>query len=53
VRLILATIGQSITKAMAEYESKSSRRKPADETAEVAVAAEATPAPEPEATPAA
>jgi small subunit ribosomal protein S2 len=39
VRLILATIGQSITKAMAEYESKSSRRKPAEETAEAAAPA--------------
>jgi small subunit ribosomal protein S2 len=42
VRLILATIGQSITKAMAEYESKSSRRKQTEE----APATEAAPASE-------
>jgi small subunit ribosomal protein S2 len=43
VRLILATIAQAITKAAAEYESKSSRRKPTEE----APAAEAAPAPAP------
>lgn len=43
VRLILATVAQSITKAMAEYESKASRRKAAEE----APAAEAAPAPAP------
>jgi small subunit ribosomal protein S2 len=45
VRLILATIGQAITKAMAEYESKSSRRKQTEEApAAEAAAPEATPA---------
>jgi len=43
VRLILATIAQAITKAAAEYESKSSRRKSAEEAP--APAAEAAPAP--------
>lgn len=51
VRLILATIGQAITKAMAEYESKSSRRKQTEE-APAAEAAPATEAAAPEATPA-
>ena len=46
VRLILATVAQSITKAMAEYESKASRRKSAEE------APAATPAPATEAAPA-
>ncbi len=47
VRLILATIGQVITIAQAEYESKYSRRK-TDETAEATPepAAESAPAPE-------
>lgn len=45
VRLILATVAQSITKAMAEYESKASRRKAAEEAP--APAAEAAPAPAP------
>jgi len=43
VRLILATVTQAITKAAAEYESKSSRRKQAEE----APATEAAPAPAP------
>ena len=45
VRLILATVTQAITKAAAEYESKSSRRKQAEEAP--AAAAEAAPAPAP------
>jgi small subunit ribosomal protein S2 len=46
VRMILATIGQVITRAQAEYESKSSRRKQTEEsqTAAAAPAAEAAPA---------
>lgn len=47
VRLILATIGQTITKAMAEYESKTSRRKQTEEqpaTEAAPVSAEAAPA---------
>jgi len=52
VRLILGTIGQTITKAMAEYESKASRRKQAEETATTETAA-TEPAPEAPATPAA
>jgi small subunit ribosomal protein S2 len=53
VRLILATIGQVITIAQAEYESKYSRRK-TDETAEATPepAAESAPAPEAPAAPA-
>lgn len=49
VRMILATIGQAITRAMAEYESKSSHAKPAEEPA----AAEAAPVPAPAPAPAA
>lgn len=45
VRLILATVAQAITKAAAEYESKSSRRKQTEEAP--AAAAEAAPAPAP------
>jgi ribosomal protein S2 len=44
VRMILATVGQIITQAQAEFESRSSRRKPAEESAIAepsAVAAEA------------
>lgn len=49
VRMILATIGQAITRAMAEYESKSSHAKPAEEPA----TAEAAPVPAPAPAPAA
>jgi len=42
VRMILATIGQTITQAHAEYEAKYARRKAAEETA---TAAPATPVP--------
>ncbi len=49
VRMILATVGQVITQAQAEYESKFARRRPADEAA---APAEATPAPAPVAAPA-
>jgi small subunit ribosomal protein S2 len=47
VRMILATIGQTVTQAQAEYESKYARRKAAEETAaaQPAPAAEAAPAP--------
>jgi small subunit ribosomal protein S2 len=41
VRMILATIGQTVTQAQAEYETRYARRKPAEEA----------PAPAPEATP--
>jgi small subunit ribosomal protein S2 len=41
VRMILATIGQTVTQAQAEYETRYARRKPVEET----------PAPAPEATP--
>ena len=47
VRLILATIAQSITKAMAEYESKSSRRKSAEEAPAATPAPATEPAPAP------
>jgi small subunit ribosomal protein S2 len=47
VRLILALIGQTVTQAQAEYETKYARRKPVEE------AAPAAPPPAPEATPAA
>lgn len=43
VRMILATVGQVITQAQAEYEAKYARRKPVEE----APAAEAAPAPAP------
>jgi small subunit ribosomal protein S2 len=49
VRLILATVGQTVTQARAEYEAKYARRKTAEEApvapAESAPAAEAAPAP--------
>jgi small subunit ribosomal protein S2 len=53
VRMILATVAQVVTRAQAEYESKASRRKPAEEgqateaavvAPEAAAAAEAAPA---------
>jgi small subunit ribosomal protein S2 len=47
VRLILATMGQVITHAQAEYEAKYARRKPAEEPAAAVEAAPAAPAPEP------
>jgi len=43
VRMILATVGQVVTRAQAEYESKSARRKPEDQP-EAQPAVEATPA---------
>src|SRR3974390_2306196 len=45
VRMILATLGQAVPQAQAEYEAKYARRKTLEETA----AAEAAPAPAPEA----
>ncbi len=45
VRMILATIGQTVTQAQAEYETKYARRKPVEE------AAPAAPEPAPEAAP--
>src|SRR5690349_23627952 len=45
VRMILATIGQTITQAQAEYEARYSRRKVAEETAPQPVPAEGAPAP--------
>jgi small subunit ribosomal protein S2 len=48
VRLILATVGQTVTQARAEYDAKYARRK----TAEEAAAAPAEPAPAAEAAPA-
>jgi small subunit ribosomal protein S2 len=53
VRMILATIGQVITQAQAEYEAKYGRRKAAEEAAAAqpaAAAAQATPAAAPETT---
>lgn len=47
VRMILATIGQAITRAMAEYESKSSHAKPAEEPATTEAAPVPAPAPAP------
>lgn len=44
VRMILATLGQVITQAQAEYEAKYGRRKPVEET----TGAETAPAPSPE-----
>jgi small subunit ribosomal protein S2 len=46
VRMILATIGQVVTQGQAEFESRSSRRKPAEDeaTAPAAAAEAATPA---------
>jgi len=60
IRMILATIGQTITQAQAEYEAKFSRRKPAEEAApaqpapafDPALVAAAVPAPVPAAPPA-
>jgi small subunit ribosomal protein S2 len=48
VRMILATIGQTVPQAQAEYETKYARRKPAEETAPAPTepAAPATPAPD-------
>lgn len=43
VRMVLTTVGQTITRAMAEYEAKYGRRKQAEEAAEQAPAAAATP----------
>ena len=45
VRVILATVGQTLTQAQAEYETKYARRKPSEEVAPVPVepAAQATP----------
>jgi small subunit ribosomal protein S2 len=48
VRMILATIGQTVTQAQAEYETKYARRKTVEEAAPVAAAA---PEPAAEATP--
>ena len=45
VRMILATVGQVITQAQAEYESKFARRRPADEAVAAPVEAAAAPAP--------
>jgi small subunit ribosomal protein S2 len=45
VRMILATVSQVVTRAQAEYESRSSRRKPEETAAETQPAAEAAPAP--------
>jgi small subunit ribosomal protein S2 len=53
VRMILATIGQAITQAQAEYEAKYARRKTADEGAPAAATGDApAPVPAVEATPA-
>ena len=49
VRMILATIGQTVTQAQAEYETKYARRKPVEEAA--APAPEATPEAAPAAQP--
>jgi small subunit ribosomal protein S2 len=43
VRMVLTTVGQTITRAWAEYEAKYARRKQAEEPAEQAPAAAATP----------
>jgi small subunit ribosomal protein S2 len=53
VRMILATVGQVVTQAHAEYEAKYARRKQAEEAqaAEAAAAPAPAPAPEPAATP--
>jgi small subunit ribosomal protein S2 len=44
VRMILATIGQTITQAQAEYEARYARRKVAEETAQQQAPAEGVPA---------
>jgi small subunit ribosomal protein S2 len=44
VRMILATIGQTITQAQAEYEARYARRKVAEETAQQQAPAESVPA---------
>jgi small subunit ribosomal protein S2 len=44
VRMILATVGQVITQAQAEYEAKYARRKAAEETAAAPATAPAEPA---------
>ena len=51
VRMIMATIGQVITQAHAEYEAKYARRKQAEEAEAVAPAPAPAPTPEPPATP--
>jgi small subunit ribosomal protein S2 len=55
VRMILATIGQTITQAQAEHEARYTRRKVAEETAQQQTPAEGAPAPavQPAAAPAA
>jgi len=45
VRMILATIGQTITQAQAEYEARYARRKVAEETAQQQAPTEGAPAP--------
>jgi len=45
VRMILATIGQTITQAQAEYEARYARRKVAEETAQQPTPVEGAPAP--------
>jgi len=52
VRMILATIGQVVTQAQAEYEARYARRKPAEEAAPATAAGAPAPAPTPEAAPA-
>src|SRR5882724_2960612 len=47
VRMILATIGQTITQAQAEYEARYARRKVAEETAQQQAPAESVPTPIP------
>jgi small subunit ribosomal protein S2 len=51
VRMVLATVGQVITQAQAEYEAKYARRKTAEEeeAAPASIQSEPTPAPAPEA----
>ncbi len=51
VRMILATVGQVVTQAHAEYEAKYARRKQAEEAAAAAPAPSPTPAAEAPATP--
>ena len=53
VRMILATIGQTVTQAQAEYETKYARRKTAEETAAAGAEASAQAAPVPSLQPAA
>ncbi len=52
VRMILATVGQVITQAQAEYEAKYARRKSVEAAAEQPAAEQAAPAPATEAAPA-